>query len=269
MKKNLFVLDSYIEVIELKMSEFKEQWGLISKMAEACECQRSHLSKVLKGQLHLTLEQAQRISEFFKMNELETEYFLCLVELERAGSQSLKRRFQNRLVKIRQQIENLKERLNVAEIESTHQQLIYYSSWIWSAIHVATSIPEFQSVARLSQYFRLPENEIESYLKTLDSMGFVKKVGTRWTYNTQSIHLSNSSPMIGIHHNNWRARAVIDSQKIQTTGLHYTVVQSISKSDFLKLKALMLETIDQFSKAAGPSKSEELVNFSLDFYKVE
>jgi uncharacterized protein (TIGR02147 family) len=268
MEKNLFILNSYNSIILLKMGHFMDKWGLISKMAEAAQCQRSHLSRVIKAKAQLTLEQAAGLSEFFKLNDVESEYFLALVELERAGTPVLKARFKKRITQIRQDQENIGKRLRVSSLNVAEQEMTYYSAWYWLAIHIAVSIPELQTPAKISKRLNLEEDFVRECLEKLESFNLVKRIGERWVFSSQSIHLPKTSPLIGIHHGNWKSRAVLSSQTAANDHLHYTVVQSLSREDFQKVKAVLLETIDHFSKIALPSKEEELVCFSCDFFRV-
>lgn len=71
--------------------------GSIKKMAAALRVHPSLISQVLNGIKDLTSEQANDIAGFFCLSELETEYFLCLVDIERAGTTRLKVFHQSRL----------------------------------------------------------------------------------------------------------------------------------------------------------------------------
>ena len=62
--------------------------------------------------------------------------------------------------------------------------------------------------------------------------------------------------------------AVDDSKRKNSGGLHYTVTQSVSKNDIQKIKFLFLELINQYHAIAGPSASEDLVCFCLDFFEI-
>jgi uncharacterized protein (TIGR02147 family) len=268
MTKNLYLLNTYTSVIKLKMGENIEQWGLVSKMAKAADCQRSHLSRVLKGSSHLTLEQAAGLASFFVMSETESEYFLALVELERAGTPALKARFQKRIQRIRQEQENISTRLQISSLGVDTQELTYYSAWQWIAVHIIVSIPAFQTIPAISKRLSLPEDQVTQCLETLAEFGLVKKQASKWVFASQSVHLPKSSPLISIHHGNWRSRSVLASQNPKTDGVHYTVVQSLSLEDYKRVKQLILETIETFSKVAGPSKEEELICFTCDLDRV-
>lgn len=47
-----------------------------------------NLQVVLSGELHLTPDHAFRLAEFLSFNESERDYFLALVETERASTSS-------------------------------------------------------------------------------------------------------------------------------------------------------------------------------------
>src|SRR5690349_4608042 len=81
--------------------------GEITRMAEAAQCQRSHLSRVISGQLHLTMEQAFRISRFLKLAETESVYFIKLVEFERSGDPDYRANLRQELTRMRQNEEDL------------------------------------------------------------------------------------------------------------------------------------------------------------------
>ena len=62
--------------------------------------------------------------------------------------------------------------------------------------------------------------------------------------------------------------AVAGSQDKNSSGLHYTVTQSLSVKDIDNLKDLFLKTIDDYKKMAEPSLSEEVICFNLDFFEI-
>lgn len=70
--------------------------GSVKKMAESLRVHPSLISQVLKGTKEFTAEQANEVAAFLNLNELETEYFLCLVDIERAGTTRLKTFLQNK-----------------------------------------------------------------------------------------------------------------------------------------------------------------------------
>lgn len=267
MAKNLYNSDNYVSYIKSRISEKKGTWGLMTEIAEACGCQKSHLSRVLQGKIELTMDQAAGLSDYFGLTNIESEYFLTLVQLARAGTKSLKQKLQSRLESIRKDQEDLSKRLTSNSIGVEEKEILYYSSWYWSAVHIIASIPEYQTTRAISQRLGLNDSFTEYILKTLLHFNLVSQVGSTWKTTTEPIHLSKKSSLIGLHHNNWRSRAVLSSQNPTHDGLHYTVVQSVSRSDFNRIKQLLLDAIEDYRNVANPSKEEEVACFCLDWFR--
>lgn len=241
--------------------------GQITKMAEAAQCQRSHLSRVLSGQLHLTLEQAFRVSRFLKLAETESAYFIKLVEFERSGDPEYRSSLKQELTRLRQIDEDLANRLKEPTI-APERETIYYSAWYWSAIHILVSIPQYQTPRAIAERLHLSTAFVEKCLQRLREFDLVKFEKGRWQFSGSSIHLSKNSTLNSVQHSNWRSRAVLSSQNPADLGVHYTVVQSLSVDDFETVKQLILKTIDDYTRIAKPSKEEELVCLTCDFFKV-
>lgn len=265
---SIYEFTDYRLYIEAQIKSSDASWGLISKMAIAAECQRSQLSRVLSGRLHLTLDQAFGLTEFWQLNDDETQYFLKLVEMARAGRKSYRDQLAKEISQIQKSQEDLSRRLSQPPPPSSEIESFYYSNWTWAAIHILVSIPEYQNVKRISERLSLPVPMVEDTLHKLNQLGLVEKKGSVWSYTAQTTHLSKNSPHIVAHHSNWRSRAVLDAQMSSSDGLHYTMVQSVSKKDFEKLKHSIIKMIENYNRVAGASKEEELICFNCDFFRV-
>ncbi len=246
----------------------RSERGVITKMAEAVQCQRSHLSRVLSDQLHLTTDQAFRITRFLHLTDEDSIYFMKLVEYERSGDLEYRSHLKRELKQLKTVQEDFAKRLKEPSIADSELERIYYSSWHWSAIHIIVSIPQYQTVEAISKRLNFSHDYIELCLQRLENFGLVNKIKNRWQIAGAGIHLSKSSPLNSVNHFSWRSKAVLDSQQPQGDGVHYTVVQSISRADFDKIKNMLISTIDEYVKIARPSKEEELICFTCDFFKV-
>jgi len=105
-------------------------------------------------------------------------------------------------------------------------------------------------------------------LEQLEQHQIVKREGNLWKVGTADLHIPKESLMIGMHHSNWKQRAVTDSLMPASGGVHYTAVYSLSRSDYQHLKEKMIDLIAHTRKIIGPSKEEELICFSCDIFAV-
>ncbi len=247
----------------------EESWGAMTKLAKAAGCQRPYLSRVLNGKSHLSSSQLFGIARFWKLSEEETEYLLGLLEIERSVLLSYKEYWLRKLHEKRKENESLAKKVNRQVIsDSSENDLVYYSSWYWTAIHILTSIPQFQTEKSIAEKLSLPIAQVRTVLQTLESWGAVRREEGLWKFGSREQHVSKRSPLAAFHHSNWRNQAILDAQKQTTGGVHFTVVQSLSKRDYEKIKSLVLETIQAISTIAGPSAEEKLMCFTCDFFEV-
>jgi uncharacterized protein (TIGR02147 family) len=247
--------------------EHSGERGVITKLAEAAGCQRSYLSQVLNTHVHLTPDQALGVAEFFGFNEDETTYFLALVDHARASSPALRARLKRICDSLRKKHEDLESRLETPVIQASEQDLVYYSTWVPAAVHIAVSIPDLQTPAALAHHLQLPEALIEATLHTLEQMQLVKRKGTRWVYAGAERHLSKRSALVPLHHSNWRQRAIVSSQAQVTDAYHYTGISSVSRQDYQEIKDRLLEVTEKIRIQISSSREEELVCLNIDFFR--
>lgn len=269
MKTAIFLSQDYKELIRTFLGANKKTRGYQAQLAQAAGCGPSFLSQALNTHIHLTADQVAGMAHFWNLSPDETEYLLCLVHLARTNAPSYKRFLENRLQTLREKYANISERVKSENIGTNEEALIYYSAWFWSAIHVITSIPRFQTVKTIAQRLAMSEEQVAETLQRLHELGMVVRKGERWQAQNKSYHLGKQSPLIGIHHTNWRQRALASAQNIaKSDSLHYSVVHSLSLEDFEKLKSMLLEFIERSKKIVEASPEQELISVCLDCFRV-
>lgn len=247
-----------------------EQRGFTTRLAEAAGCQRSYFSTVLSGNIHLLPEHLFGICEFLKLSNDESEYLFLVLDYNRAGNISFRSHLLKKIREKQLAWKDLKNRLkkdSIPEAEDMSVRQFYYTSWVYSAIHIAVSIPMLGDIKQLSNYLGITEEMSFWHLEKLAQMGLVEKKGGRWGWKSGDLHLSKDSPWINNHHANWRMQAVSDLPQRRSESLHYSVIQSLSKEDLEALRFRIIEWIEEFKKIASPSRSEELICLNIDFFK--
>jgi hypothetical protein len=241
--------------------------GALSRTAETLNCQRSYLSRILNFELHLTPDQAFLFAKHWLRRPNEREYFQVLVEYERAGDRHYREELQAKLKELKRKHDALSERV-LRPAPSNPEQSLYFSAWYWSAIHFLTSSNKYQTVVALSEKTCLPQAMVLTCLEQLEAWSFVRQKNGRWEYLGGEFHLPSDSPFVFMHHQNWRNRAIIDSQMKSGDSIHYTNIQTISSSDLPLVKELHLKFINECNKVMGPSKPEEAVVLTCDLFKL-
>jgi len=263
---NLFEFDDYQEFLKCHVKLKSNERGYLTRLADGAGCQKSYLSQVIKGHVHFTPEHAMGLALFWNLSDSEAEYFVDLVHLGRTSYQPLKNKIRARLNAIRSERKSLAKRLHEKSIPD-HEAQTYYASWIPSALHVAMDIKKLRTVESAAQALGLPTEVVRRHMELLESLGLVKRLDQEWIPSGRNLHLPNSSVFTVMNHQNWRSRALIDSQR-GDQGLHYTAVQTLSLNDFERVRELILKNIDQHREIIGPSKSEAVACFCLDWFQL-
>lgn len=242
--------------------------GLRRALAVFLSGPTSHISQVLNGASHFTLEQAEGVNEYFTHNDEEAQYFLLLVQYGRAGTPRLRQRLAKEIKRTQAARQSLKERLGIKEGLSREDQVRFYSSWLYGAIHVMLAAKKFQNKEAISKHLGISLKRTSEIVDFLVSCGLaVQFEPGRYGIGTARIHLGNDSDLISKFHSNWRIQAIrsLDREEFKND-LHYSSAISISEADFPKIKAMLVKTIEEVKAVIRESEAEGVYSFSLDLF---
>lgn len=267
-KPELYQAKDYKSYIRDRIQSDSGQWGMISKLAEAAGCQRSYLSRVLNSEVHLTADHIFGLSQFWGLSERESEFFLALHERDRAATLAYRKNIEKKLVSMRREVEDLKTISQRPHQLTGEKELMYYSSWHFAALHIIVSIPQYRTTAKIAARLQLDTALVEQALQFLETQNLVHKEKDGWHYQSGDLHVSKDSPLVSMHHGHWRQKAVMDAQKRTSDSIHYTVIQSLDAPAWQKIRQLLLKSIEEVGRLAGPAKEEKLIAFNLDLFEV-
>ena len=242
--------------------------GYQTLLAKAMGVHPSFVSQLLSGSVQLTPDHAAKLAEFWLLDSVETDIFLNLVHLDRAGSQALRKLTQAKLKELRERKRDLGERFGAPKLTEAEKESRYYSHWLGAAVHVLCSIPKYQTPETLASRLNLPVANVLATLKELEDIGLVRQEKGKWQLKNNSLHVSKSSPLLRQHLINWRYRAVLSAQIPQEENVHYSAVHALSKKDIEKLRLIIINFLEQTRRVVAPSPEEEAVCLNLDFFTV-
>lgn len=238
-------------------------------LAEALRCQTPFISHVLSGDYHFSLEQSIDCAKWLALNDEETEYFLQMVFKAKAGTKEAETFFDRQLNK-KKTIENdLKKRLKLKEDLSPEDQNQYYTSWHYSAIHMALMNPRLQSLAALQSHFQLPTMTISKIIDFLIKTNLVTTDKNGKLKNTSNlIHLGKNSKNVISHHSNWRLKAIDKIKEAHEENLHYSSVISLSTEDFDWVRSKLTLLLEEIIEKVKESKDEKIAAFNFDWFEI-
>jgi uncharacterized protein (TIGR02147 family) len=239
--------------------------GEMKIIAELLKIPTSVLSQILSGQREMNEDQAFLISDHFGFVELEREYFICLVQIARAGHYEYKNHLKQKLVQLREKSQNLSTRLEHENVLSEKDQAEFYSSWIYSAVRLFCGIGAGKRLDDVCQEFHIERERAIRILNFLLSAGLVKLENNLYKMGPSRTRMEKTSSYVSRHHTNWRIKAIERSQNLKENELMFTGPMTISQKDFQILRDKMIGLIQEVSDQVKDSNSEILACFNLDF----
>lgn len=240
--------------------------GQYRAMARHLRVHASLLSHVFRGPKNLTPEQACSLAEFLALGDLETDYLVALLDRARAGSASLERILDRRLEMLRERHLQIEHRLPASKALTLKQQATFYSQWYYSAVRLAAGLEG--TAHSIAARLRLPLEVVENAISFLVSARLLERQGDRYTVKTKRTHLSAKSPLVAVHHRNWRTKAMAMYDNIRETGFVFTAAVALSREDVSKVRELLSACVSRIAEVVEPSKSETLAVFNIDFLEL-
>jgi uncharacterized protein (TIGR02147 family) len=242
--------------------------GSLSRLAKAAGCQVSFFSQVLSRKVHLSHEQAWLVGHEMGLEDLEHRYFLKLIALGRAQKPRYVDSLLAELKDLKSERHNLKERFPVADFLSEDEKSRYFSSYLYSAVHLLCEIPTTSNARAMANYLNVSETRVKGVLRELEEMGLVKRAGTGFSIGKRRLHISSDSNLIVRHHTNWRLQALSSIEGRSKESLHYSSLVTLSEADVFKIKNLLVDVIGQFGEIVSDTKNEHCYVFNTDFFEL-
>jgi len=267
---NIYNFSDYKKFVQNWLKEQpKKGHGLYAKIAEALDVSAVMISQVFSGSKNLSLEHAYLLADFLGLNLNEKNYFLLLVNFDKAGSQKLREHFHNEIKQIqKQKTENLKEIVGEDISLSETDKAIFYSSWLYSAIRLQTSLDDFQSVDALAKKFQLPRDEILRKLQFLVEKKLCVHTSVGYQMGPQRTHLEAGSPYVKSRQTSWRVKAFEKMEMPKSSYLFYTAPMSISENQYTELRKRITELIAELGTKVTQEKPEKLACLNIDLFDI-
>lgn len=242
--------------------------GEMTRIAHALDVHTTMVTHVLKGKLQFTLEQTLKLADHWALNELETEYLVALVQLERAGDKRAKVFCRKRVDELRSRALNLSNRLDTKNELSESDRAQFYSSWIYTYLRLLSAINEFSSEQAMAKATGLSLSSVRVALEFLVSRGLCIEQNGKIKYGPTHTYLEAASPLVVTHHLNWRRKSSERFDQLRPEDLVFTYPVAMSEKEFLVVREKLVQFIEEFKKTVTPSPSENLYCLNLDWLKM-
>ncbi|MBK7890892.1 MAG: TIGR02147 family protein [Bdellovibrionales bacterium] len=265
---DLFEYEDYKNFLNQKLDELDHGGrGARARMSRTIGCQTAYTAQVLRGNAHFSLEHGEAINDFLGHTDSQGQYFLLLIQYAKAGTPKLQNRFHKQIAELQKSHTQIKNQLGIGEHLVQRDQQVYYSSWVYGAIHALVSIPGHQSAESIASRLGIETKKAAEALDFLYRAQLLEKNKRgELSVGKRQIHLGADSPFIGRHHVNWRLQSILAIENQIERGLHYSSVISISKKDQSQIRQKIVNTLAALKPLIRESKEEELCSLCFDFF---
>lgn len=243
--------------------------GQLIKIAKHIGANPVIVSQVLKGDRDFTEEQAFRITNYFGLNGLESDYFMRMLAYERAGTHDLKQFYREAMDVLKRKLQAPKQRVGAhRELDETTKS-VFYSEWTYSAVRLLSSIDKYNTVDAIAEHLGLGRARATEIADFLVLVGLCNRdKHGKLSMGVAKTHIDAKSRFVNNHRRNWRLKGLEGLGHVTPDDLFYSGPCSISLKDFQKIRNELVSAVGSMSKLAIASEPEFLACLNIDWFQI-
>ena len=257
-------LKSYIQSLG------KNRRGELKRISEFLGISSTLTSQIIAGDRLLSIDHGIHLAEYLGLTDSQRDYFILLIEFERAGSQKSRSYFKERIKEAQKENSKVENRISYVKKLSEKNRAVFYSSWLYSAIHIFSSLKKGGVThSEVASTFRIELSKAREIGEFLVETGICTAHKDKLKPGVQSTYLEKTSPHIISHHSNWRVKTIQIADFLTDEDLMVTAPVSISKSDFKKIRKKIVDLISDVSKTVKETDATEIACLNIDWVTIK
>ena len=263
----MFAQENYREILKDLVSD--KPRGELARLAEFIDAAPAVLSQVFSGLRHLTFEQAILIAEYFKLSDVEKEYFLALIQRDRTSDEVSKKYWTEKIKSVKDVALSVGQKVKTQNVLDDMAKSKFYSSYLYSAVLLFCSLGNGKTVENVCEKFKVSRQYATDILNFLAEIKLVNVVNGKYSMSIQNTHVPKESTYVYNHHTNWRLKGLSHLAEVKESELSFTGPCSLDKKTFDELKVDILNLIENAYAKAHKAPAEELACLNIDFFWVD
>jgi len=257
------------------MEDRRKRFGsrfTFEKMAVACGVQKTYLSKVLNSSAHLNQDQLFAAVEYLNLEPSDYEYLSLLRESQSGLNSKRLKMIQEKINQIRKSKLKTEAVINIDPDQSIENlQWEYYTDIELQLVHMFLTVNTYsREPLRIISKIGIDELKLQNILLKLQRWKLIKYDGQKYLCSDPMRHLAEDSPVFKTFAILMRLKTIENIHlKNVTHNLDYffSVMFSANPKIQEKLKKNLLNFIKETQKEVVTSKSEEVYQLNIDFFK--
>ncbi|MEN0059908.1 MAG: TIGR02147 family protein [Bdellovibrio sp.] len=244
----------------------RQGFGEYRRLAQALSVSTTMISQVFKGDKHLSLELAAEMCEYLELDDDETDFFLLLVEYERAGSHKLQKRFLKQIKSQQERSKKLENRHKDKEL-GEEARTVFYSSWIYAGVRMLADTGLYNDAEVLATRLNLPRNSVQKVLDFLLAHNLLVQEKNKLKLGPARTHLPTSSPLGSRYLQTWHIQATSKIHQIRDEDFYYSAPMALSEEVAAWVRQELPAFVERISSKVIPSKSEVVRCLNIDWFE--
>jgi uncharacterized protein (TIGR02147 family) len=266
---DIFSASDYRELIRSLLGQMPNRgYGQLGRIARHLGVNQTLVSQVMSGTKEFTEEQGFLLAEFFQFNDQETEFLLLLIRRERAGHHKLKQFFEKQIIRARDKAQKVKHRVSKEKELTLEQQAVFYSSWLYTAVHGLTAIPSKQSVETIAVHLGVSRARILEISNWLLKAGLCKEAEGRLMVGPKTTFVEKEAALSTRHLSNWHVKALESMSEKKDNDLFFSAPITVSEADYIEIRKGLINQISKISKCVDKSESQLLAALNIDCFVI-
>lgn len=266
---SIYQFDSYKNYFNAWVTQQpKKGHGEYRRLALALNVSTTMISQIFNSQKDLSLEMACEMTEYLLLNDEESDYFLLLVELSKAGSSKLRSRLQKQIKTRQEKAKKLQNRRDSATVLDDQAKQVFYSNWLYACIRLMSEIPEINNVDQIAQRLSVPKNEVMKVTDFLLKNNLLTQKSGKISRGPATVYLPAADPLVYRLHWNWRQLALQKMTFASENNFFYTSQYCLSEEACELIRKKLPDFIDDIVEIVKPSASETIRCLNIDYFEL-
>lgn len=237
--------------------------GARQRLAKYIGCQPSFVSQVLAGKNELSLEHAHKINFFLNHGSEESQYFIYMVLLSKAGTFELQKFLREQMGRLKDSQMQVHKVVEKAELHRD-DLLYYYTNWLCVSMHMLAAIPKYQTPAAMQAKLGASDAEMLETINFLSRTGLIEVSGGKIAVGEAHLHLKKTSPYAQSATILTRLKVLEKLRLSDPRAINYTSNFTISRAAYDSLRKRILEFIVDLDEHIQRDDPEDFCTLVLD-----
>ncbi len=263
-------LDVILKVIKAGQDEIPH--GAKNKLAKIIQCHPTYVAQILRGIVLMSQEQALLFCKEFDFNDQQTDFFLILLNIERAGTLALKNYYETKKNQLESKLGEVGRSLKASQLDEQFEEE-FFSNWDFQSIYAALTLYGLKrSFKKITESLGIATDRANYILAKLQEFKMVTEINGKWTVNNTKIHFNGKNPEARQKfHLAWRLKALeknfVSSAK-DKDNFNFSSIITLNKTYHEKLIMMLKKLIQDFSQDIDAIETDSISVLNIDFFQI-